>query len=587
MRENRDQKYKKKVVVITFLILSALLIPFATYNGLNSYGQNVYSTRTGSYDVNLTPAVITVPSLIQNQVKIQLTVWGAHNFSTVNISVKDSSSTLHLINASVSPRPFFLADFKIPKPYISGNTEVLVKIDNGTSVMIPVKFEPSYNGIISDIALLSGIGFLVLALYFMDIRTEKYWLLIPFFAVLSVIFGQRYDDYFMISLGARIADGVNPYVRSIMIPPGLYWEYPPGYAPWSYVSILIYHYLGGYPVPTWESLVYLEAYYQNPYSAWRALGGLNLYLLYFLAKIPFVLSFFWIAKIMKAESGNVPWKTWLLNPFAVVIGILWGQLDVLALAFMLQSVVYHKKNMDIQATVFAGLGALIKPFPVFIIPYLLFRAKRKGYALLGLLFPIAAGILLYLASGNFNADLKTIILGRAVPTYLGVFSSNGLTWQVALSYLGVQHFPSLFEYVFLPLYVILSYFAIRRAIPVYTYFIMTMLLFFVTYNLVNPQYLLWIVAAFIMIGMNRKGLMFSILGSLYIALTYSYTYFLNPDLSWNYFSSSLGQIEQLRTSFPLLSGVVITLGIVSSSIFLYELIRMIRKLQNKVTAKET
>ncbi len=580
MTEFRNQKKRKNAILIVLLIISVSFLSFSTYNGFNAFSQNVQTASFGGYELNLTPGTVTVPSPLQGQVNLQLTIMSKHNFTNIFIGFSDSGSITDLINASVSPRKFFLADFKTPASFTGSGARIYVKIDNTTEILVPLKFEQSYMGLISDVLLFAGIGLFSFSLYKLDIKTRKYWLMLPVFALLSIIYGQRYDDYFMIALGARIADSVDPYVRSVMIPPGLYWEYPPGYSPWSYLSILVYHFFTGKQIPSWESLIYVEAFFQNPYSAWRALHGLNLYLLYFLVKVPFVISFFWIAGIIERESGKVPWKTWLLNPFAVIIGILWGQLDVLALAFMMQSIVYFRKDRNILATAFAGIGALIKPFPVFIIPYLIFRARRKSYSLIGLAIPVAIGLLLYLLAGNFTADLKTIILGRSASTYLGIFSSNGLTWQMAASYLGLIHFPSLFDFAFIPGYVLLSFFAIRRKIPVYSYFLLSMLLFFLTYNLVNPQYIVWIVAAFIMLGIERRIFLVSALGSIYIGLSYSYTYFLNPDISWNYGASFLGQIEQLRISFTASSIVLVAIGIVSSFIFAVEMFREIRRLRN-------
>lgn len=566
-----------KAVSAILLLISLSLVSCATYNGINTYSQNVTTSALNGYEANLTPGTLYVPSFMQKDVVLQLTVQGKSNFSKIIIDAVSGSRMKQLINASLTPRPYFLADFRLPADFLNGTVHLLVIIDSETSLTLPVKLSPSYTGLISEVILFAGAGMFVAFLFSTDLRSRKYWLLLPLFIALSALYGQRYDDYFMISLGARIADGVDPYIRSVRIPPGLYWEYLPGYAPWSYISIMIYHYVTGNAIPGWQQLVYPGAYYQNKYSAWKALRGMSLYFLYSVVKVPFVLAFFWIGGIIARERLRVPWKLWILNPMVIVIGVMWGQLDVLALGFMMQSVVFHGRKRDLLATLTAGVGALIKPFPVFIVPYLLFRSRNKGYALLGFASSVLIGLALYAISGNITADLRTIILGRTTSTYLGIFTTNGLTWQTLITALGVTHFPSLFEYVFIPGYAVISYLAIRKQISVYSYFLLSMLLFFLTYNVVNPQYLIWVLVPLIMLGLDGEGVLFSVLGSLYIFLDYSYTYFLNPELSWNYISSPLGQIEQLRVSITGSAISMVIFGILSSAVFAVVLLNTLRR----------
>ena len=281
------------------------------------------------------------------------------------------------------------------------------------------------------------------------------------------------------------------------------------------------------------------------------------------------------------ETGRQQWKLWLINPFAVVVGIMWGQLDVLGLAFLLQAFIYHKEGKDFKAVLFASIGTAIKIFPVFVIPLLIMRSKRKLFSSLAIIPVILLSLLVYAASGSILLDINTLVMGRSVPTYLGVYISQGLTWQIVISDLLVRNFPSIFIYVFIPSYIAYTIYAHKNNIGLERYFITSMLIFFVTYNFMNPQYIIWIIPFFIFIGEFRYAALVSLLGSVYLYLDYSYTYFLNPDIAWNYNAGYLGQIEAIRHALTSNFVILGAFGMLSTSIFLYLLILMLKQTQKK------
>jgi drug/metabolite transporter superfamily protein YnfA len=252
---------------------------------------------------------------------------------------------------------------------------------------------------------------------------------------------------------------------------------------------------------------------------------------------------------------------------------------VLGLAFLLQAIIYHKEGKDFKAVLFASIGTAIKIFPVFVIPLLIARSKRKLFSSLAIIPIILLSLLVYSASGSILLDLNTLVMGRSVPTYLGVYISQGLTWQIVLSDLLIRSFPSIFIYVFVPSYIAYTIYAFKRNIGLERYFITSMLIFFVTYNFMNPQYLIWIIPFFIFLGEYRYAVFVSLLGSIYLYLNYSYTYFLNPDIAWNYNASFLGQIEAIRHALTSNFAVLGAFGVLSTIIFIYLLIRMLKQSQ--------
>jgi hypothetical protein len=557
------------------LALSLVLVGSATVLSVNTMGENTISAHNGyGTRVCAQPANITAPASLSDYVDVQISVQAPANFTHILITRYSGNHTFIIVNANLSPREYFTAFLEIPSE--NKNNQISVQVQNQSVISINLQLKPSYLGIIAEVFLIAGIGTFAAFFLIVEIRSRKYLYLVPVYIGLSIIYGQRFDDYFMISLGMRIFDGSNPYVQKGFILPGLQWEYPPLYAIWSYFVTLFTHYVLGFNIPSNTGLNYVEVAYNDIYSAWRALSGVNLIILYGLAKLPFVISFFWIDYILLKETGRQQWKLWLINPFAVAVGIMWGQLDVLGLAFLLQAIIYHKEGKDFGAVLFASIGAAIKIFPVFVIPLLIARSKRKLLSSSAIIPVILLCLLVYAASGNLLLDLNTIVTGRAVPTFLGVFISEGLTWQIVIPDLFIRNFPSIFLYVFVPSYLVYTIYALKRHVGVERYFIITMLLFFVTYNFMNPQYMIWLIPIFILIGEFRYAAILSLLGSIYLYLNYSYTYFLNPDIAWNYNAGLLGQIEAIRHAITSNFVVLGVFGVLSTSIFLYLLLKMLR-----------
>ena len=569
--KNLSDKRKKHLIAIllaTGLIFIALSISFA----YNSPYQNVAEKSSDGLSVTVTPQNVTTPGLIANYVTLRITVQDDRNFSTIRIL---NSNNKVLYEENFTSRPYTLAYILLTEK--TSPMILNISVSGGQHVDLIVRLNPGYSGVIYEIILISGVLVIVFSISMIRTRYRNYLFLVPAYLAISVLFGQRYDDFFMITSGMDLLKHINPYIVSRNLAPGLQWEYPPLYVFYSALSAAFYRYILGMPLISYNVTSFNLLNFGNIYSSWRLFEGSNLFILYFLDKLPFVISFFWIARNLEKTTKITPWKSWLLNPLAVVVGIAWGQLDVLGLAFLVQGIVYYRRGEDFKASLFASIGAGIKIFPIFVIPYLLFKSRNKLKTLIPVLLVLAVVILGYAVSGNLLLDLRTIIIGRSTPNFANIFSAQGLTWQIIPVDLGISSFPSLFLYAFIPLYIIFTAYSIKRGLKIEEYFVIVMLIFFVTYNYVNPQYLIWLLPFLIEIGDSRKLFVYSLLGSLYIALDYSFTYFLNPDISWNYIASSLGEIDVLRQKVTGDFVVLLIYGIISSAIFLYEIIRFLKK----------
>ena len=561
------------------MLLGVIFIVASSAYSENSHFQNTVTVvGNQGLKVTITPANISVPSYLSGQVTAEITTQSDVPFSNITISVLESGRVIQKEYFQYNSTTFAVSYLRIPGTMLDHHGYIQVQAQGDGSVMAPINWQGSNDGVLLAMVLYSGIAFLFLGWLLLENRKINTWIILPIFVGLSIIFGQRYDDFFLISSGFRLISGVDPYSPSSSLLPGLQWAYPPLFLIWSYAVDKFYLMMPYFAQVTNASLNYLGTEYGNAYGAWKAFSDADLFVLYGLIKLPLVLSFLWVSKILKRITGTEHWKLWLLNPFAVVVAVLWGQLDVLAVAFMLQAILFHKEGKTWMAVLSASIGGAIKVFPLLIIPYMILRSKKKIFNLSAILPVLAFTLAIYAFTGGIVDSVYALLFARAIPTFGGTFVSNGFSWQVILTFLGVTAFPSLFLWVFVPSFIIMTGISIWKRVPLADYSAVIFLIFFLTYNFVNPQYLIWLIPLFIVVKRDTYALLLSAIGSIFMILTYSYTYFLNPMISWNYQSSLLGQIENIKVLLLGSAPIRVILAIIASVIFVYILTDMSGKL---------
>lgn len=571
-------RHNRRLILAVLLSFGIIAIAVPTAYSFNLPNENT-RTVTGSQGlaVSLSPANISVPSSISSFVSVEVTVQSKFAFTNMSVYVVSSGDILQNSTFHYKLTNFAVAYVHVPANLIKRNGTLEIRAQDAGSAIIPLSWPSSGNGFLQSLSLYAGIICIVVAIAISKIHARSIWPVFPVFVALSVLYGQRYDDFFLISPGFRLISGVDPYRPSSSLLPGLTWAYPPMYLLWSYLIDRLYLVLPAVVPILNSSLNYLGTEYGNPYGAWKALLGSNTLLLYGLLKLPLVLSFFWIFNILKRFTGKMHWKLWLLNPFIIVVAVMWGQLDVLAAAFMLQAILFSKNGKTWMAVFSASMGAAIKVFPGLIIPYLLISSKNKARDLTAVLPVLAVTLLMYQFTGGIFSSIYGLIYARAIPTYAGIFVSNGLSWQVLLTYFGVSSFPPLFLWVFTPAFFVITGICSWKKVPLPEYTAVILLVFFLTYNFVNPQYLLWLIPLLLMIDKEMYALFTSAIGSIFMVLTYSYTYFLNPAISWNYQSSVLGQVENIKVLL-LGSGLIrVAIAMAATAMFSYMLLKIWKK----------
>jgi hypothetical protein len=437
-----------------------------------------------------------------------------------------------------------------------------------------VKADPSAIGL--DVA--TYLAVILLILLFLKLGRQLGWKRFVVFAaavylVLAPWTGQRYDIFFLLSSGIRILQHVNPFSPGSppAYPSPLKWAYPPLYALYSAFSFLVYQGLTGSPLPAVGALTY-PGWLTATYSVFLAYIPATLPVLVFLLKLPMVASAVLTGLLLRRMTGSQSSAIfWLASPLVILVAAVWGQLDPIATLFAIASVYFFGKGKEYHAYLFASLGAAVKVWPALLIPILLVVSLRRAglraaKPLVAVLPALLITVALYAAYGNPLQSLFILAYARGIPTFAGAFSVKGLTWQEILFVLGSPPVP-LFLYVGIPLYATTLVWAYwKREDDVVKLLLISVLIFFLTYNYVNPQYFYWITPFLILQRRKLAYLVFSALPVLFVALSYNVFYFISPAALPDQFALGASIVDQLKVSafyqspftFVLVAGMIPT-----------------------------
>jgi len=399
--------------------------------------------------------------------------------------------------------------------------------------------------------LLFGVAF-----YFVG-KHVRYGLFVVIAAALYVAIapytGQRYDVFFLASSGIHILQNVNPFDpgHAALYPSALKWAYPPLYALYSALSYIIYQAFTRAPLPSISSLTW-PGYLTSTYNVWEAFVPKALPLLVFILKVPMIASALATAVLLRRMTGKESVAaTWLVNPLVILVAAVWGQLDPISTFLALASLYCYNKGKPYHAYFLASAGAAVKLWPALLIPlFFAMDLRREGRSALRPLSAVLPAILaslgVYAVYGSLVQTLFVFVYARGIPTYAGEFTVNGLTWQQILA---IFHFPPvpLFLILGIPLYIVLLAYIYRRGDrDVAKWLVVSLLIFYLTYNYVNPQYFYWILPFLILQGRRAATWLFTALPMAYVALSYNIFYFVSPSLLLHEFSLGPSIVEQLK-----------------------------------------
>ncbi|MDG6923575.1 MAG: hypothetical protein JRN67_09820 [Nitrososphaerota archaeon] len=398
------------------------------------------------------------------------------------------------------------------------------------------------------------------ALFFALKRTKSIPLILLAIAILyfalSPFTGQRYDTYYLISSGVRILQHVNPFNpgNPQIYPGALKWAYPPIFAFYSAFSFMIYQLLTHSALPSVNSLTW-PGFLTSTYNVWEAFAPKSLPVLVSILKVPMVLSAVFTGWFLTKMTGNKSTALiWLLNPVTVLVAAIWGQLDPIATLLAVASLYYFQKDRPYEAYLLASFGAAVKIWPLLMFPiFVVIGLRKHGSGSLKPLIAVLPALLttlgMYAIFGNVLQTLEIFLYARAVPTYAGKFTVNGLTWQ-QFPFLAHTGPLPVFLYLGIPAYIFaLFWIYYKKDLEVTKWIIISILILFLTYNYVNPQYFYWILPFIILQGRKLFTYIFTALPMLYLLLSYNLFYFVSAGILFGEFSLGPSILEQLKVVY--------------------------------------
>jgi dolichol-phosphate mannosyltransferase len=253
-------------------------------------------------------------------------------------------------------------------------------------------------------------------------RKAMYLLSFVIQCVLAALFIHDWDG-FVFERSARdlLLGGVSPYQTAVSAPPYIFNMYD---VP---------------PIPEWY------AYPPLPLLMFGSTYGLGLLVpfsspafLRLCLKLPFIFGNLLLARVSARLVGNDKALSrtelfLLFNPFLIFIGAVWGMFDSLMVLFMIASLLMIRRKRPAMAGAAFGAAALLKLFPVFFLPAVLFWAQRRTGNR---------------GAGRFLATAGAVVAGISLPFFLQ--SPDGFFRQVFWVHL--QRPPQGISLVGLPYY---------------------------------------------------------------------------------------------------------------------------------------
>jgi Gpi18-like mannosyltransferase len=288
----------------------------------------------------------------------------------------------------------------------------------------------------------------------------------------------------------------------------------------------------------------------NVYESYRSFIPASLPLLDFTLKLPIIACDIITAlALYKALSGHrkaqsaVTWL-WLFNPYVILISAVWGQFDSIPTMFLLLAILSSIKGKPSLSGFLLALGSLAKVFPVVYLPLVLVYYWKKARAeaaklIATFLATCASFIPAYFVLGNGVPSIYLSLASWPSPDWFGRNAIGGLTWLRLVDISSLHRNFPIFLALLTPLYIIILFGFGRMKFDAQGLLISVLELTFalyLTYTVVNEQYVLWFLP-FAIIALPRiralrlGAITMSGIAFVYIFLLhYGIFYFLSPVL---------------------------------------------------------
>jgi len=366
---------------------------------------------------------------------------------------------------------------------------------------------------------------------------------------------QRFDNY-VSRLWCSLVYGYNLYPFEPRIPPEyplvLRYSYPPV---WFFVSLFpffIWWVITGFEFPRNPAFLWNQwVVTGNIFESYRSFVPPALPLLDLLFKLPNILADIGIAYLLIDLTQDTRCKKailflWILNPFTIQISSIWGVFDSLCTFFAFYSIYLLWKGKFFLSAMFLSLGIATKMYPMFfLIPILIYIYKNQGLrqSFKYLTTSLFVGVLIFSSFLLFPGGLEfayRLFTFKASPDWHGRNLIAGLTWTQLLTLYQWEKNQPVFPLIFIPIFLGFIYTFWRGKNDfdsLVTCLLSTLLLTYLSYTVVNPQYVFW--ALPFMLYLVMKGrlskklyMIFSAIPLIYMYGRHNPLYFISPAIIW-------------------------------------------------------
>jgi uncharacterized membrane protein len=249
---------------------------------------------------------------------------------------------------------------------------------------------------------------------------------------------------------------------------------------------LTYFLLGGYQIV-------VSPIMGSGFNSWLANASSNAFVLdpnifkyLMVLKLPYLALDILIAFILKRffddkEKGEKAFKLWLFNPFTIFLIYAISNIDIFAVTLTLAAFLYFSKEKPILGSVFLGLAAGFKLYPLLFTPFLFLYGK-------GIKEKLTLSLTPWLIFGLICTPFIS-------PDFFHSALVSGLSTGILKSELGVLAISALFFYAV----------TVDKKINLLSYWVILFLMVF-SFPLYHIQWLLWVAPFVVILVIQRPKL---------------------------------------------------------------------------------
>lgn len=224
----------------------------------------------------------------------------------------------------------------------------------------------------------------------------------------------------------------------------------------------------------------------NP-SIFKYLVLLKLPLLLMDISIAFIILKFFKDK----KDGEKAFTLWLFNPFTIILIYAFSNVDLYAVLLTLIAFLYIKRDKLIKASIFVGLAASFKLYPILFVPFLLMKAKTTKEKVLSILVPVLT--------------LLIVTLPFFSPAFVQSALISGLSTRIFSPGFSIGFNESIIVGLFLLSSLFFTGWLFGKKIKLFNYFV-TILLIIFSFSHFHISWLLWISPFLVILAIKRPTL---------------------------------------------------------------------------------